>query len=276
MWYSSREINERENKTVNVSKRAGERKRSRGMMGNGTLSGNWGTLSRGPHHGLCVSGQPNTLPGQLSLHVLSHWTPPHEHSCPGKVLERASLPMLNGLDTSPTHDPVPSPISPPSTERQPEPTVDGEPKPSATDESSPRGATELRTVPEPEPSMSDQVREHVEHEDAEEGPVEGEQILELGQMDLINFEDIYADMPPLIQPSSELSVHPEPSPLCSPSPHHLCGGLPVSIGVVAGGSVISASSLRVLDSASALQPTSSTGLPRPSGSALVGRRPAIT
>ncbi|KAL0176624.1 hypothetical protein M9458_028954, partial [Cirrhinus mrigala] len=62
-------------------------------------------------------------------------------------------------DTSPTPDPVPSPTSPHSAERQPEPTADGEPKPSATDEPSPRGAKELRIPPEPEPITSDQVRE---------------------------------------------------------------------------------------------------------------------
>ncbi|KAI2659253.1 Cytoplasmic tRNA 2-thiolation protein 2 [Labeo rohita] len=83
-----------------------------------------------------------------------------------------------------------------------------------------------------------------------------------------------------------------------PASHHLCSGcaagLPASIGVRAGGSLISASSLRVQNSASALRPcgfttalsalvsivahrsTSSTGLPRLSGSALVGRRPFIT
>ncbi|KAI2659517.1 ATP synthase subunit a [Labeo rohita] len=85
--------------------------------------------------------------------------------------------------------------------------------------------------------------------------------------------------------------------LCSPSAYHLCGGfaagLPVSIGVMVGGSLIVASSLRVLDSASALRPcgstpalsslvstvarrsTSSTGLHRPSSSALVSRRPTF-
>ncbi|KAL0157445.1 hypothetical protein M9458_048691 [Cirrhinus mrigala] len=73
-------------------------------------------------------------------------------------------------DNSPTRDPVPSPISPRSLERQPEPTVDREPKPSPT----------LRIAPEPEPITSDQVRGPassftreeftVEHEDAEEGP----------------------------------------------------------------------------------------------------------
>ncbi len=81
-------------------------------------------------------------------------------------------------------------------------------------------------------------------------------------------------------------------PLCS----HLYGassaGLPVSIGAVAGGSPVSASSLRVQDSASVRRPSCSTmapsslcsavsrqstgsaGLPRPSGSALVCQRPS--
>ncbi|KAI2650866.1 Gag polyprotein [Labeo rohita] len=110
----------------------------------------------------------------------------------------------------PTPDPVPSPPSPRSMEYKPEPTTDGESKPSST----------------VEPITSDQVREpvtslamefSVEHEDAEESldhctSTDGELKLELGQMDLINFdEDIYADMPPLIPPSSELLVDPEPS-----------------------------------------------------------------
>ncbi|KAI2658725.1 Chromatin-remodeling ATPase INO80 [Labeo rohita] len=84
--------------------------------------------------------------------------------------------------------------------------------------------------------------------------------------------------------------------LCSHLAHHLCGGLttglPVSICVMAGGSPVSASSLRVLNSASACRPSSSimapssllsavvrqsTGsakLPRPFGSALVCCRPS--
>ncbi len=84
--------------------------------------------------------------------------------------------------------------------------------------------------------------------------------------------------------------------LCSPSAHHLCGGiaagLPVSIGVMAGGSLVSASSLWVPESTLALRPSSSTlepssllsavarqstssaGLPRPSGSDLVCCRPS--
>ncbi|KAL0168348.1 hypothetical protein M9458_036570 [Cirrhinus mrigala] len=129
-------------------------------------------------------------------------------------------------DISPTPDPVPSPTSFRSAERQPKPTADEEPKPSPIDEPLPRGATELRVTPEPEPITSNQVGEPasshareeftVEHEDAKEGPAhcsstEGEQILELGQMNLIIFEDIYADMPPLIPPLSELLVCPEPS-----------------------------------------------------------------
>ncbi|XP_073687784.1 protein NLRC3-like [Garra rufa] len=85
-------------------------------------------------------------------------------------------------------------------------------------------------------------------------------------------------------------------PLHSPSVLHLCGefavGLPISIGVTAGGSLVSASSLRVPDSASACLPsgftmapssllsaaarksTSSIGLPCPCGSALVWHRPS--
>ncbi|KAI2666632.1 APO protein 3, mitochondrial [Labeo rohita] len=124
-------------------------------------------------------------------------------------------------DTSPPPDPVPRPPSPCSTERQPEPTPDGELKPSATDEPWLSGATELRIAPEPEPIMSNQVREpatsftteefSVEHEDAEEGPAHyttagGEQTLDSG--DVIDFV--------CLTPHSARS----PQPLCSPSAHH--------------------------------------------------------
>ncbi len=61
-------------------------------------------------------------------------------------------------DTSPTRDPEPSHLPPRSTEL-PEPTADGEPEPAAVVEPSPSGATELPIVPEPEPQVSDQVRE---------------------------------------------------------------------------------------------------------------------
>ncbi|KAI2656575.1 Phenylalanine ammonia-lyase [Labeo rohita] len=85
-------------------------------------------------------------------------------------------------------------------------------------------------------------------------------------------------------------------PLRSPLALQLCSGftpgLPVSNDVMAGGSLVSISSLRVLDSALARRPsgstmapnfllstvarqsTGSTGLPRPSGSALVWHRPS--
>ncbi|KAL0179873.1 hypothetical protein M9458_025315, partial [Cirrhinus mrigala] len=53
--------------------------------------------------------------------------------------------------------PEPSPPSPHIVAHQPEPTADGEP--STTDEASPSGATVLRIALEPEPIMSDQVRE---------------------------------------------------------------------------------------------------------------------
>ncbi|KAL1276128.1 hypothetical protein QQF64_035751 [Cirrhinus molitorella] len=60
-------------------------------------------------------------------------------------------------DTSPTHDPEPSPPSPVT--ELPEPTTDGEPEPAAIVEPSPPEVTERTIVPEPEPTTSDQVRE---------------------------------------------------------------------------------------------------------------------
>ncbi|KAI2664140.1 Transposon Tf2-9 polyprotein [Labeo rohita] len=128
-----------------------------------------GTLSRGPHHGLYVSCQPDTLPRQPPLIFLSSWTE-HRHTSVA-VRGRSSRDLATFVewvlvscqssltvdfadnDTSPTPDPVPSPTSPRSPEHQPEPTADGEPKPSATDKPSARGATELRIAPEPEPIM---------------------------------------------------------------------------------------------------------------------------
>ncbi|KAI2652954.1 Gasdermin-E [Labeo rohita] len=123
-------------------------------------------------------------------------------------------------DTSPTLDPEPSLPSPQFAEHEPEPTVDGEPEPSVT-ESSPCGATGLRIAQEPEPLLSDQVREPatepatVDIPDGREGAedstahcttTEGEQHLDLGliflEQDLTNFvEDIYEDMPALLPPS---------------------------------------------------------------------------
>ncbi|KAL0185255.1 hypothetical protein M9458_020952 [Cirrhinus mrigala] len=97
--------------------------------------------------------------------------------------------------------------------------MEHEPEPTTTNKPSPSGATELRITPKPEPIMSEQVRETatlhateeftVEREEAEEGPshctsAEGELSMELGQIDLIDFyTDIYADMPPILPPSSD-------------------------------------------------------------------------
>ncbi len=93
---------------------------------------------------------------------------------------------------------------------------------------------------------------------------------------------------PALPPAPASSTAVVWQPLCSPSAHHQYGvsaaGLPPSIVAVAGESLTSASSLRGPDSASVRRPSSSTsapsslastGLPRPSGSALVGCRPAI-
>ncbi|KAL1253315.1 hypothetical protein QQF64_018008, partial [Cirrhinus molitorella] len=141
----------------------------------------------------------------------------------------------------------------------PEPTADGEPEPAAIIEPSPPKVTERTIVPEPEPTTSDQVREPATVE---------------------------------IAGATESPAH-----AATAGAHHLwrglAAGLPISssVGVESGGSLIS--SLRSLDSASALQPcgctmapsslistvarrsTSSTGLPRPYGSAPVCRHPAI-
>ncbi|KAI2651799.1 Tetratricopeptide repeat protein 17 [Labeo rohita] len=70
-------------------------------------------------------------------------------------------------------------------------------------------------------------------------------------------------------------------PLCSPSAHHLCigiaTGLPVSIGIVPGGSLVSTSMApSSLLSTMARQSTSSAGIPRLSSSALVSHRPSAT
>ncbi|KAL0172967.1 hypothetical protein M9458_033278 [Cirrhinus mrigala] len=112
-------------------------------------------------------------------------------------------------DTSPTLDPEPSPASPRFT--------DGEPETSATNEPLPSGVTVLRIAPEPELITSDQLREpassyvtvEVTVDPAHCTSTEGEQTQD--SEDFNYNEDIYADMPPPILPSSELSIDPEPS-----------------------------------------------------------------
>ncbi len=200
------------------------------------------------------------------------------------------------VDTSPTRDLEPG-QSPPRSAELPEPTADREPEPAAVAEPSPSGATELPIVPEPEPQVSDQVREPtiratvetaVEIAGAMERPAhctttEGEHKLDLG--DLIDFQsdtlvlqpflELYpweyiAPKFPLPPPLLDLLLISTPSSLdliirlCSPSAHHLwCGlaaGLPIpsSVAVESGGSLDSAFSLRGPDSASVLQPSGST------------------
>ncbi|KAL0177499.1 hypothetical protein M9458_026393, partial [Cirrhinus mrigala] len=215
----------------------------------------------------------------------------------------------------------------------PEPTADGEPEPAAVDEPLPHGVTEQRIATDPglhmmsvqvfEPATTPTTRENAEasviaeRSSAQCNMAEGEMVADLGLFEAEGvFDwDLYADLPPLLLPSTELSetampelspewallpeLSPEeaykcppshllipPPPLLSGSPSpstlHLCSrlttGLPVSIGVAAGGSLVSASSLRVQDSASAHRPmapssllsdmarqsTGSTRLPRPS------------
>ncbi|KAL0168690.1 hypothetical protein M9458_036912, partial [Cirrhinus mrigala] len=167
-------------------------------------------------------------------------------------------------DTCPTHDPVRSQPSPRSAESQ---------------------SQRMRQVRDPATELT--TGENDERSSTHGNITEGELSLQLGQMDLIDFfTDIYADMPPLIPPSSELSVDPEPSvcpdlsacldfprtfPLL-PHPCHLClltaplltlspPSVPVSFSDVAGVSLVSTFSLRVLDSASALR-SSGSWLPR--------------
>ncbi|KAI2653845.1 Accumulation-associated protein [Labeo rohita] len=118
-------------------------------------------------------------------------------------------------DISTTHDPVPSPPSPRSAAHQLEPTVDREPEPIMTDEPSPKNATELRIATEPEHKTSDQVLEpatELAMGENDKGSSAHHNITEFGTgtngPDF--FADIYADMPPQIPPSSELSVDPEP------------------------------------------------------------------
>ncbi|KAL0186749.1 hypothetical protein M9458_018419 [Cirrhinus mrigala] len=109
--------------------------------------------------------QPDTLPGQLPLLVLSSWTELRHTSAAVRgpreslaafvewvlVSYQSSLTVdFADDDTSPTPDPEPSQPSPRFTEHEPEPTADREPEPSTTDEPSPNGATML-------PITSDQV-----------------------------------------------------------------------------------------------------------------------
>ncbi|KAI2644846.1 Unconventional myosin-XV [Labeo rohita] len=157
---------------------------------------------------------------------------------------------------SATPEPEPSQPPPRHVEYEPEPTADGSQAVSATKGPLLTGATEQVFSAEREECTSDQVREpatmpatvgvSVVHEDAEDSTT-------------------HCTAAEVTSASCQS--------LCSPSAHHLCGGfatgLPVSIGVMVGGSLIVASSLRVRDSASALRPCGST----PALSSLVSTSP---
>ncbi len=115
-------------------------------------------------------------------------------------------------DTSPTRDPEPSQPPPHSAELF-VPTTDREPEPAASVEPSPPGATELTIAPEPEPQVSDQVREPtararmdtaVEIAGAMESPAHGA----IAEGELTLDSELLIDLDterPFIRPSSELS-----------------------------------------------------------------------
>ncbi len=138
--------------------------------------------------------------------------------------------------------PEPSTPSPRSAEHKPEPTANGEPDPSETNELSPIGVTVRRITLEPEPHVTSvQVREPATEPATGDNSVYSESTeggfdhcnmadcklkLDLGLLDVkqdfIDFNtDIYADMPPLLPPSSKLSTCPELSALNCPCPHAL-------------------------------------------------------
>ncbi|KAI2658971.1 Cytosolic carboxypeptidase 1 [Labeo rohita] len=103
------------------------------------------------------------------------------------------------FDTSPTPDPEPSQPSPRFAEHEPDPTVDGEPEPSVT-ESSPCEATGLRIAQEPEPLLSDLVREPATEPATVDVP-DGCEGAEDSTAHCTTAEDVYEDMPALLPPS---------------------------------------------------------------------------
>ncbi len=116
-------------------------------------------------------------------------------------------------DTSPTRDPEPS-HRPPRSAELPEPTADGEPEPAAVVEPSPSGVTELPIVPEPEPQLSDQVREPtvpatvdtaVESAGAMERPAHGATAGGEHKLDLGDLIDFHSDTF-ILQPTPEVDA----------------------------------------------------------------------
>ncbi len=189
-------------------------------------------------------------------------------------------------------DREPSPPSPHGAEHQPEPIDDGEPFPAKINEPPQSRATEPTTVPTTREQAVDGVSEW---SSVPCTSAEGELMIHLGMLDIEGAPGSSArsskmpGLPPALTSSTVVIWQPPRSP----SAPYLYGvsptGLPSSSFTRAGVSLTSASSLRGPDSASARRPSGSTSapssltstftrlsisytrLPRPSGSALVGR-----
>ncbi|KAL0149098.1 hypothetical protein M9458_055530 [Cirrhinus mrigala] len=232
-----------------------------------------GSTARGIYRHVPTSSSHHQLPGRPACRAPSSEDGPRADFASfvewTLARNRSSFPACS-LENLASVSPDPDPNKPPPrpTEYQPEPTDDGELKPAATSEPSQKGATELLIVMEPElHEPSDQVREP-------------------------------ATMTATVEISVEREIAEDSITHCTTAEaHHLCSGfaagLPISIGVMAGGSLIFAFSLGVLDSISALRPcgstpalsslvstvarrsNSSTGLHRPFGSAPVCHHPTI-
>ncbi len=241
-------------------------------------------------------------------------TPPQMRSCPGRVLAGASWTMSSGcwchvdhswLSDQRTTTPAPlrtqSPPSPCCMEHQPEPTADGEPAPATTDEPSPRGQDYLSVTSQPWRSTMNCL-----------SPLSRPCSSFPCSMRSLCWESLFGvcgQHTPSLKPPTVMKTHPASlSHLLSWAVYHLlpccrcilpvpqlilsilhlwsgfASGLSVSSSTVVGGSPVSASNLRDPDSASACRPIGSTmapssllsaGIPRPSDSALVSRRPAL-
>ncbi|KAL0168879.1 hypothetical protein M9458_037101 [Cirrhinus mrigala] len=197
-------------------------------------------------------------------------------------------------DVIPTLDPEPSQPAPRHAEFEPEPTADDEPEPRATElkiatEPEPYTSDQVResataTVTGECNMVQVRAMESPAHcttaggelEDNSEDLIDfSTEVLENYSGDLIDFFTEISTchvMPACMESPPTLPLLPTSTSVCSPlspdspsahpSVFHLCSGraagLPASIGVRAGGSLISASSLRVQNSASALRPCGST------------------
>lgn len=158
----------------------------------------------------------------------------------GEAEDDSRLVQPHHTDVAQT-DPEPSPPSPRFAEHEPEP--------EATNEPSPKDATVLRIASDLEPVMSDQVHEPAteltmgengEGSSAHRTIVEGELILDLGQLDLIDFfsevitdtSHVFPPSLPLLSPIVPAAPPRLPAPLSSPSAHQLHPAPPWSVIVL--------------------------------------------